>query len=92
MRTAVAVGHHGGRIARVQEHVQVGTDAREARGVSDDLLSDPAGAKRMGMRAVFVLSGKYRERSVPDAIPASQRPDLLAETIDGLLTADSLEL
>lgn len=70
----------------------IGLPAESVLVVSDDPLSDLAGAKRMGMRAAFVLSGKYRDRSVLDAIPESQRPDLVVETIDGLLTADSLEL
>ncbi len=60
--------------------------------VSDDPLSDLAGAKRMGMQAAFVLSGKYRERSVIDTIPASQRPDVVTETIGELLTTGALDL
>lgn len=70
----------------------IGLPAESVLVVSDDPLSDLAGAKRMGMRAAFVLSGKYRDRSVLDAIPESQRPDLVVETIDELLTTDSLEL
>ena len=60
--------------------------------VSDDPLSDLAGAKRMGMRAAFVLSGKYRERSVIDSIPASQRPDLVGETISELFAGGAPEI
>lgn len=53
--------------------------------VSDDPLSDLSGAKRMGMQAAFVLSGKYQDRSVIDAIPASERPDVVADTVAGLI-------
>ncbi len=60
--------------------------------VSDDPFSDLAGAKQMGMRAAFVLSGKYRERSVLDAIPPPQRPDVVTDTIGELFTADALDL
>jgi len=60
--------------------------------VSDDPSSDLAGARRMGMQAAFVLSGKYHKRSVIDSIPASQRPDVVAETIGDLLTSGSLEI
>ena len=60
--------------------------------VSDDPLSDLAGAKRMGMQAAFVLSGKYQDRSVIGSIPTSERPDIVAKTIGELLTGGALEL
>ena len=60
--------------------------------VSDDPLSDLAGAKRMGMQAAFVLSGKYQDRSVLDPLPTSERPDLVAEAIGDLLTDGMLEV
>lgn len=60
--------------------------------VSDDPFSDLAGAKRMGMQAAFVLSGKYREPSAVDSIPPSQRPDVIANTIGELFTAGALDL
>lgn len=52
--------------------------------VSDDPLSDLVGAKRMGMQAAFVLSGKYPEPSVIDSVPVSERPDVVANTIGDL--------
>jgi HAD superfamily hydrolase (TIGR01450 family) len=52
--------------------------------VSDDPFSDLAGAKRMGMQAAFVLSGKYPQRSVVDALPPAERPDIIVETIGDL--------
>jgi len=60
--------------------------------VSDDPFSDLAGARRMGMRAALVLSGKYTDRAVLDSIPAAERPDVIVDAIDGLLTADTLGL
>jgi len=60
--------------------------------VSDDPLSDLAGAKRMGMRAAFVLSGKYPDQSVIGSIPTPERPDIIAKTIGELLTGGTLEL
>jgi len=60
--------------------------------VSDDPLSDLAGAKRMGMRAAFVLSGKYRERSIVDSIPEGERPDLVVDRIGDLLARGLLEI
>lgn len=60
--------------------------------VSDDPFSDLVGAKQMGMRAAFVLSGKYRERSVIDSIPARERPDLVVDAIGDLLADGLLEI
>ena len=55
--------------------------------VSDDPFSDLAGAKRMSMKAALVLTGKYRERSVIDTIPASERPDLTVDAVGDLITS-----
>ncbi len=49
--------------------------------VSDDPFSDLAGAKRMGMQAAFVLSGKYPQRSVVDSLPPAEQPDIIVEAI-----------
>jgi len=46
----------------------------------------------MGMRAAFVLSGKYPDQSVIGSIPMSERPDIIARTIGELLTEGALEL
>jgi 4-nitrophenyl phosphatase len=58
--------------------------------VSDDPFSDLAGAKRMGMRAAFVLSGKYEDATVVESIPARERPDVTVERIGDLLAAGGL--
>jgi 4-nitrophenyl phosphatase len=60
--------------------------------VSDDPLSDLAGAKRMGMHAAFVLSGKYTDRSIIESVPELERPDLVVETIGDLLTEGTLAI
>ena len=44
--------------------------------VSDDPFSDLAGAKRLGMQAAFVLSGKYTDAAVLDRIDPAERPDV----------------
>ena len=54
--------------------------------VSDDPLSDLAGAKRMGMQAAFVLSGKYQDSSVTESIAKPERPDVVVATISELLS------
>jgi HAD superfamily hydrolase (TIGR01458 family) len=64
--------------------------AGEVLVVSDDPFSDLAGAKRMGMQAAFVLSGKYRERSVLDRIPAAEQPGVVVDAIGDLLTEPTL--
>jgi 4-nitrophenyl phosphatase len=60
--------------------------------VSDDPLSDLAGAKRMGMHAAFVLSGKYRDETVLTHVPAGQQPDFTAPRIGDLLAVRRIEL
>ena len=58
--------------------------------VSDDPLTDLAGAKRMGMNAAFVLSGKYSDESVLEQIPPAERPDHVAPRIGDLLTQSAV--
>ena len=58
--------------------------------VSDDPFSDLAGAKRMGMHAAFVLSGKYRDTKGLDKIPPDQRPDTITPRIGDLLTSGTI--
>jgi HAD superfamily hydrolase (TIGR01450 family) len=45
--------------------------------VSDDPFSDLTAAKRRGMKTVFVLCGKYKDRRVIEEIDPSLRPDLV---------------
>ena len=52
--------------------------------ISDDVKGDLIGAKELGLKTVFVLSGKYRD--VNEIIPLlkeEQKPDLIYESIKG---------
>ncbi|MBP7746418.1 MAG: HAD-IIA family hydrolase [Phycisphaerae bacterium] len=70
----------------------VGVPPADVLVVSDDPLSDLAGAKRMGMRAAFVLSGKYRDESVLTQLPLDERPDCVTPRIGDLLTRQIIAL
>lgn len=58
--------------------------------VSDDPLTDLAGGKRMGMRAAFVLSGKYRDAGASASLPLAEQPDVTVERIGDLLTTSAI--
>ena len=60
--------------------------------VSDDPFSDLAGAKRMGMAAAFVLSGKYPASVVVEGIAEAQRPDVVVGRIGDLLTEGKIRI
>jgi HAD superfamily hydrolase (TIGR01450 family) len=60
--------------------------------VSDDPFTDVAGAKRLGMRGAFVLSGKYPNSSVCEQLPLGERPDLVVPRIGDLLADGLLDL
>lgn len=59
---------------------------KEVLVISDDPLSDLAGAKQMGMKTAFVLSGKYDDATVLDGIRQDERPDVIAARIGDLMT------
>ncbi len=69
----------------------IGLDACDVLMVSDDPISDLAGAKRMGMPAAFVLTGKYRDESALASIEACDRPDAVVSTISDLLATAFFE-
>jgi HAD superfamily hydrolase (TIGR01458 family) len=58
-----------------------GVDPGEVMMISDDPLSDLAGAKRMGMRTAFVLSGAYRGKEVLARVNRKLLPDLVVNRI-----------
>jgi HAD superfamily hydrolase (TIGR01458 family) len=60
--------------------------------ISDDPLSDLAGAKRMGMQAALVLSGKYPTASILEKLPPNERADVTAPRIGDLLTSGAISL
>jgi HAD superfamily hydrolase (TIGR01458 family) len=68
----------------------LGVPAGSVMVVSDDPFSDLAGAKRLGMLAAFVLSGKYPDARVLERIDEAQRPDVTVPTIGDLLGTNLL--
>lgn len=71
---------------------EVGVPPADVLVVSDDPFSDLAGAKRIGMRTAFVLSGKYHDAGVIEAITPAERPDVTVPSIGDLLTSGNLAL
>ena len=60
--------------------------------VSDDPFSDLAGAKRMGLMAAFVLSGKYPDPDVVERVLRVERPDVTVGRIGDLLTEGKIHI
>jgi 4-nitrophenyl phosphatase len=60
---------------------QFDTKAEDCIMISDDPLSDLAGAKRLGMRTVFVTSGKYKDQNVLKALEPKLSPDWIHHSI-----------
>ena len=60
--------------------------------VSDDPFSDLAGAKKMGMASALVLSGKYRDREVIDAVAPPERPDVVIGHIGDLIGHEEIAM
>jgi HAD superfamily hydrolase (TIGR01458 family) len=65
---------------------EIAVNPRDVLMVSDDPLSDLAGAKTMGMHTAFMLSGKYADEAVLSEINEDQRPDVVAGRLGDLLT------
>jgi ribonucleotide monophosphatase NagD (HAD superfamily) len=63
---------------------QLGARPEECCVVGDDPFTEVEGAKRLGMHAVFVLTGKYPSSDVLERLPASWRPDLVVASLDEL--------
>jgi len=53
--------------------------------ISDDPFSDLAGARRLGMATVFVLSGKYPDAGILSTLGPDQQPDLVLDRADQLV-------
>jgi HAD superfamily hydrolase (TIGR01450 family) len=49
--------------------------------ISDDPLSDLAGAKRLGMKAIFVISGKYKDENVLKGLDKEVQPDWIHQSV-----------
>lgn len=54
---------------------RLGVPAERAVMISDDPFGDLGGAKRVGMRTVWVMSGKYPDRAILSDIPEDLCPD-----------------
>lgn len=54
--------------------------------ISDDPFSDLAGAKRLGMKAVFVTSGKYQNQQVIERLHQGLQPDWVHRSIAEIRT------
>ncbi len=63
---------------------RLGMLARDCVVVGDDPFAEVAGAKAVGMKAVFVLTGKYRSPTILSRVAASRRPDLVIRSLEKL--------
>jgi HAD superfamily hydrolase (TIGR01450 family) len=63
---------------------RLGVAAPDCMVIGDDPFAEVAGAKSMGMRAVFVLGGKYDSPDVLTKLPRSRRPDLVIRSLEEL--------
>jgi ribonucleotide monophosphatase NagD (HAD superfamily) len=49
--------------------------------ISDDPFSDLVGAKKLGMKTAFVLSGKYRDKDILNEMDKDIYPDFVFDNI-----------
>jgi 4-nitrophenyl phosphatase len=49
--------------------------------ISDDPLSDLAGAKKLGMKTVFVTSGKYKNKEILKSLDEELQPDWVHQSV-----------
>ena len=49
--------------------------------ISDDVVGDLNGAKKLGMKTTFVLSGKYRDKKILELLNKKERPDFVKSSI-----------
>lgn len=70
----------------------LGLTPRETLVVSDDPFSDLAGAKAMGMKTAFVLTGKYGDPGVLEDLSLEERPDITVERMADLLTKGGIDI
>ncbi len=62
------------------------TSAESSLMISDDPLSDLVGAKKLGMRTAFVLSGKYKDKEILKSLDNEWHPDLVVDNITRIET------
>jgi len=75
-----------------QALAELNTPPADVMVVSDDPLTDLVGAKKLGMRTAFVLSGKYHDSAILEAVEADLRPDITTARIGDLLAANHVTL
>ena len=61
-----------------------GTPAESSLMISDDPLSDLLGAKKLGMKTAFVLSGKYKNQEILNQLDREFYPDFIVDNITQL--------
>ncbi|UCB52754.1 MAG: HAD hydrolase-like protein, partial [Candidatus Zixiibacteriota bacterium] len=49
--------------------------------ISDDPFSDLTGAKRLGMKTVFVTSGKYKNKLILKSLSEESKPDWVHQSV-----------
>jgi ribonucleotide monophosphatase NagD (HAD superfamily) len=49
--------------------------------VSDDPFADLIGAKKIGMKSCWVLTGSQKDRGLLKKIPEKYRPDYILESV-----------
>jgi len=58
-----------------------GAKPEECMMISDDPLSDLLGAKKLGMKTVFVTSGKYKDEEILKTLNKKFQPDFIYQNI-----------
>jgi HAD superfamily hydrolase (TIGR01450 family) len=53
--------------------------------ISDDPLSDLMGAKKLGMKTVFVTSGKYKDEEILKSLNKKFHPDFICQNISQIM-------
>ena len=53
--------------------------------ISDDIIGDLLGAKKLGMKTTFVLSGKYKDDKIIHSLNRDEKPNLRVENIGRLM-------
>lgn len=56
-------------------------EAEQCFMISDDPLSDLAGAKRLGMKTVFVTSGKYKDKEILKSLSEEAQPNWVHQSV-----------
>ena len=61
---------------------RLGAEPEDCVMISDDPLSDLWGAKKLGMKTVFVTSGKYKDEEILKSLNQKFRPDFVYQSIN----------